>query len=53
MARDELALLMEVIDDSCKDMAGLESNKVKLMLYFDEAHVLARRKDTYDVLCYI
>jgi hypothetical protein len=60
MARNELALLLKCIDDCCKSMEGLQSRKhVKLMLYFDEAHVLTRRKvpkdpdgkDTYDVLC--
>ena len=60
MARNELALLLKCIKDCCESMEGLRrSNHVKLMLYFDEAHVLAGRrvpndpdgKDSYDVLC--
>ena len=60
MARNELALLLKRIKNCCESMEGLQSgNPVKLMLYFDEAHVLAGRrvpndpdgKDTYDVLC--
>jgi hypothetical protein len=60
MVRKELALLLKCIDDCCESMEGLQSsNHVKLMLYFDEAHILAGRrvpgdpegKDTYDVLC--
>ena len=60
MVRRELAVLLKRIDDCCDSMEGLQSsNHVKLMLYFDEAHVLARNKvtgdpegkDTYDVLC--
>ncbi|KIM83548.1 hypothetical protein PILCRDRAFT_6971 [Piloderma croceum F 1598] len=59
MAKNELALLLKRIDDCCESMTGLQSNHVKLMLYFDEAHVLAGRiipkdlegKNTYDVLC--
>jgi hypothetical protein len=56
MARNELALLLKCIDDCCESIT--ENNDVKLMIYFDEAHVLARKvpkdpeeKDTYDVLC--
>jgi hypothetical protein len=60
MVRKELALLLKCIDDCCESMEGLQSsNHVKLMLYFDEAHILAGRrvpgdpegKDMYDVLC--
>jgi len=60
MARDELVQLLECINNCCESMEGLpSSNPVKLMLYFDEPHVLAGRrvpndpdgKDTYDVLC--
>jgi hypothetical protein len=60
MARTELALLLKCIDDCCESMKDLQSsNCVKLMLYVDEAHILAGRrvpedpegKDTFDVLC--
>jgi hypothetical protein len=59
MARKELARLLQRIDDCCESMEGFQSNHVKLMLYFDEAHMLAERKvpddpdgmDLYDVLC--
>jgi hypothetical protein len=60
MVREELERLLKRIDDCCEPTTGLQSSKhVKLMLYFDEAHVFANRKvpedpegkDTYDVLC--
>jgi hypothetical protein len=55
-----LSLLLQTIDDSCKSMEGIKSNHVKLMLYFDEAHVLWEKqvpnasdgKNFYDVLCW-
>jgi hypothetical protein len=53
-----LALLLQSIDNSCQSVEGIERNHVKLMLYFDEAHVLrekipddADKKSLYDVLC--
>jgi len=59
MAKIELARLLQRIDNCCETMKGFQNNNVKLMLYFDEAHVLAERnvphdrdgKDLYDVLC--
>jgi hypothetical protein len=60
MARTELALLLKCIDDCCESMKDLQSsNCVKLILYVNEAHILAGRrvtedpegKDTFDVLC--
>jgi hypothetical protein len=58
-AKAELARLLQTIDDCCESMDGYNDNHVKLMLYFDEAHVLAEEKvlddsdskDMYDVLC--
>jgi len=45
MARDELVQLLECINNCCESMEGLpSSNPVKLMLYFDEPHVLAGRR---------
>jgi hypothetical protein len=59
MAKEQLVLLLERIDGCCESMGGLKNKQVKLMLSFDEAHVLAEHKvpkdpdgnDTYDVLC--
>jgi hypothetical protein len=59
MAKNELKRLLRRIDDCCESMEGVQDNHVKLMLYFDEAHVLAKEttwgdpygKDVYDALC--
>jgi hypothetical protein len=58
MAKKQVKLLLQRIDDCCESMEGLKSDHVKLMLYFDEAHVLTKtvphdpdQKDMYDVLC--
>ena len=60
MAKKELELLLKRINNCWESMERLQSsNHVKLMLYFDKAHVLTKRiipndpdgKDTYDVLC--
>lgn len=58
-ARDQLVTLLQRIDECCKSMDSLETNHVKLMVYFDEAHVLSGKrvqndlneKDMYDVMC--
>jgi hypothetical protein len=58
-AKFQLARLLQCIDKSCKSIGDYHRNEVKVMLYFDEAHVLAARKvlddpdgkDMYDVLC--
>jgi hypothetical protein len=58
-AKSQLASLLQAINMSCKTMGDYLSNGVKLIIYFDEAHVLANRKvpddpngkDIYDVLC--
>jgi hypothetical protein len=58
MARDEAKQLLQQIDKCCKTMEGPQSNQIKLMLYFDEAHTLVQKipndpdeKDLYDALC--
>ena len=59
MVKKELIQLLKRIDDCCESMDGYENDDVKLMLYFDEAHVLTQRnvpndpyeKNMYDVLC--
>ena len=58
MASDEAKQLLQHIDKCCKMMEGLQSNHIKLMLYFDEAHTLVQKipndphkKDLYDALC--
>jgi hypothetical protein len=58
-AKKQLEKLLQRIDNCCESMEGFETKHVKLMLYFDEAHVLAERavpkdlqgKDMYDVMC--
>ncbi|KAH7925110.1 hypothetical protein BV22DRAFT_1129298 [Leucogyrophana mollusca] len=58
-AKSQLEALLKRIDDNDVTPADGKSNNVKLMFYFDEAHVLATRpvldnadgKDMYDVLC--
>ena len=55
----EVKLLLKRIDNCWESMKGFVNGHVKLMLYFDEAHVLSARavphdpeeKDMYDVLC--
>jgi hypothetical protein len=59
MAKNEIERLLNRIDQCCTSMEGIQDKNVKLMLYFDEAHVLAEKKvpndpdgkDLYDVLC--
>ncbi|KAF9507409.1 hypothetical protein BS47DRAFT_1351722 [Hydnum rufescens UP504] len=54
-----LEQLLGRIDDCCESSQDTQKDHVKLMLYFDEAHILAQRKvpgdldgkDMYDVLC--
>jgi hypothetical protein len=58
-AKKKVELLLQRIDNCCESMEGFKSNHVKLMLYFDESHVLTAKpvprdpdqKDMYDVLC--
>jgi hypothetical protein len=58
-AKSKLVRLLQTIDGCCESMEGYQSGHVKLMLYFDEAHVLGEKsvendlegKDMYDVLC--
>jgi hypothetical protein len=58
-AKDELAQLLRTIESYYKSMKDLKNDHVKVMLYFDEAHVLAEKtvphdhdgKDMYDTLC--
>jgi hypothetical protein len=58
-ARKQLVQLLNCIDNCCKSLEGFQKGQVKLMLYFDEAHVLAERKvikdrdgkNMYDVMC--
>jgi hypothetical protein len=59
LAKREVELLLKRIDNCCESMKGFKNGHVKLMLYFDEAHVLSAKtvsndpneKDMYDVLC--
>ena len=59
LAKREVKLLLNRIDNCCESMEGFKNGHVKLILYFDEAHVLSAktvphtpdRKDMYDVLC--
>ena len=59
LAKREVKLLLSRIDNCCESMEGFKNGHVKLILYFDEAHVLSAktvphtpdRKDMYDVLC--
>ncbi|KAF9518250.1 hypothetical protein BS47DRAFT_1482756 [Hydnum rufescens UP504] len=54
-----LEQLLGRIDDCCESSHDIQKDHVKLMVYFDEAHILAQRKvpkdldgkDMYDVLC--
>ncbi|KAH7918081.1 hypothetical protein BV22DRAFT_1134873 [Leucogyrophana mollusca] len=58
-AKSQLEGLLKRIDDNDVAPADGKSNNVKLMFYFDEAHILATRpaldnadgKDMHDVLC--
>ena len=59
LAKREVELLLKRIDNCCASMKGFKNGHIKLMLYFDEAHVLSAKrvahdpdeKDMYDVLC--
>jgi hypothetical protein len=58
-AKKQLLRLLNRIDECCKSLEGFRDGEVKLMLYFDEAHVLAEKKvikdpdgkNMYDVMC--
>jgi hypothetical protein len=41
IAKSELARLLQRINNCCEFMEGFQNNRIKLILYFDEAHVVA------------
>ena len=54
-AKKQLARLLKCIDDCCKSLEGFQNGHVKLMLYFDAAHVLTEKRvpdgqNMYDVM---
>src|ERR1700734_121086 len=59
MAKKQVKLLLQRIDDCCETMENFKSNHVKLMPYFDEGYVLTEKtvlhgpdgNDMFDVLC--
>ncbi|KAF9519221.1 hypothetical protein BS47DRAFT_1482200 [Hydnum rufescens UP504] len=58
MAKDGLERLIQCIDGCCMSIEAIPSHHVKLMLYFDEAHVLSKEicdgpghKDVFHALC--
>ncbi|KIM74200.1 hypothetical protein PILCRDRAFT_828491 [Piloderma croceum F 1598] len=55
-AKKQLARLLKCINDRCKSLEGFQNGHVKLMLYFDEAHVLTEKtvsggQNMYNVMC--
>jgi hypothetical protein len=54
-AKNQLARLLKCIDDCCESLEGFQNGHVKLMLYFDAAHVLTEKRvpdgqNMYDVM---